>query len=77
MIIGGATTITDYNLTPNKVVISNDDGKVDTSSVSHIELGYLYGATDSIQNQLNSKADNSTTYSNTEIMFYWTRKQII
>ena len=66
VLIGGATTITDYNLTPNKVVLSNDDGNVDTPSVSNIELGYLYGATDSIQNQLNSKSDNSTTYSKTE-----------
>jgi Cu/Ag efflux protein CusF len=66
VIIGGATTITDYNLTPNKVVISNADGKVATSSVSDIEVGYLYGATDSIQNQLNNKADKLTTYTKTE-----------
>ena len=64
-IVGGATTITDYDLTPNKVVISDSDGKIGTSSVSNIEVGYLFGTNDSIQNQLGSKANQSTTYTKT------------
>ena len=67
VIIGGATTITDANLTPNKVVISNGSGKVSTSQVSNIEVGYLVGTNDLIQNQLNSKANPSITYSKTEV----------
>ena len=67
IIVGGATTITDYDLTPNKVVISDADGKIGTSSVSNIEVGYLVGTNDLIQNQLNSKANQSTTYTKTEV----------
>ena len=67
VIIGGATTITDANLTPNKVVISDGSGKVSTSQVSNIEVGYLVGTNDLIQNQLDSKANQLTTYSKTEV----------
>ena len=67
IIQGGATTITDANLTPNKVVISDGSGKVSTSQVSNIEVGYLVGTNDLIQNQLNSEANQSTTYSKTEM----------
>ena len=67
IITGGATSIIDYKLTPNKAVISSVGGKVATSAVTNRDLGYLVGATDLIQNQLNSKADQSTTYTNTEV----------
>ena len=67
LILGGATTITNYNLTPNKVVISDASGKVSTSSVPNIELGYLVGTNGIIQNQLNSKANQSRTYNKTEV----------
>jgi hypothetical protein len=67
VVTGGATTITDYDLTPNKVVISDAAGKVSTSAVSNIEVGYLAGTNDSIQNQLDSKANQSTTYTKTEV----------
>ena len=59
--------IVDLNLTPNKAVISDANGKVSTSSVSSIEVGHLVGVNDSIQNQLDSKANQATTYTNTEI----------
>ena len=65
VIAGGATTIIDYNLTPHKAVISSADGKVATSTVTNIEFGCLAGTTDLIQNQLSSKAYQSTTYTNT------------
>ena len=67
VITGGATPIIDENLTPHKVVISDADGKIGTSSVSRIEVGYLAGTTDLIQTQLNSKANQSTTYTKTEV----------
>lgn len=54
-ITGAATTITDNNLTANKVIISNASGKIDVSSVTSTELSYLAGVTSSIQNQLNAK----------------------
>ena len=55
------------DLTPNKVVISHADGKVSTSSVSSTEVGHLAGTTDLIQNQLNSKAPQLTTYTKSEV----------
>ena len=66
VITGGATTIIDYNLTPNKVVVSDADSKVMASSMSRIEVGYLAGTTDLIQTQLNSKANQSTTHTKSE-----------
>jgi len=67
IITGGATTIVDYNLAPNKAVISDANGKVSTSSASDLEIGYLVGVNDSIQNQLDSKANQATTYTKTEV----------
>ena len=67
VVVGGATTITDNNLTPNKVVISDGAGKVSASTISNIEVGYLAGTNDLIQNQLDSKANQLTTYSKTEV----------
>ena len=67
IVVGGATTITDNNLTPNKVVISDGSGKVSTSQVSNIEVGYLVGTTGLIRNQLTSKANQWTTYTKTEV----------
>ena len=49
VITSGATTIIYYNLTPNKVVASDADGKINTSSVSNIGVDYLAGANDSTQ----------------------------
>ena len=67
VITGGATAILDYNLTPNKVVVSDAEGKLSTSSISNIEVGYLAGTNDLIQTQFNSKANQSTTYTKTEV----------
>ena len=67
IIQGGATTITEHNTTPNKVVISDGVGKVSTSQLSNIQVGYLVGTTGLIQNQLSSKANQSTTYTKTEV----------
>ena len=67
VITGGATTIIDYNLTPNKVVVSDADGKVTASSISVLEVGYLAGTNDLIQTQLNSTANQSTTFTKTEV----------
>jgi hypothetical protein len=54
-ITGGATTIVSSNLTTNRALISNGSGKVDISSVTSTELGYLSGVTSAIQTQLNAK----------------------
>lgn len=51
-ITGAATTITTANLTENRVLVSNASGKVDESSVTSTELGFLSGVTSSVQTQL-------------------------
>lgn len=54
-ITGGATTITTSNLTANRALVSNANGKVAVSDVTSTELGYLDGVTSNIQTQLDSK----------------------
>ena len=45
--------------TGNRVVITDSQGSINTSSVSDAELGYLSGTTSNIQTQLNSKHDDT------------------
>lgn len=54
-ITGGASTISSQNLTANRALISNEQGKVAVSPVTTKELGYLDGVTSNVQNQLNGK----------------------
>lgn len=54
-ITGGASTITTSNLTVNRALVSNANGKVAVSAVTATELGYLDGVTSNIQTQLNGK----------------------
>ena len=67
VLISGAITINDNNLTPNNLVASDAEAKIGTSSVSNIEVGYLVGANDLIQTDLNTKATQATTCSKTEV----------
>ena len=58
-IVGGASTITDDNLTANRALVSNGSGKVAASAVTATELGYLDGVTSNIQTQLNKKLESA------------------
>ncbi len=51
-ITGAATTVVSSDLTTNRAVISNGSGKLDVSTVTSTELGYLSGTTSSVQTQL-------------------------
>lgn len=73
---GAASSITDSNLTTNRVLISDSSGKVTNSSVTSTELGRLSGVTGNVQEQINrlkswtkvldtSVSDNDTTHSYT------------
>jgi len=55
--------------TGNRVVITDSQGSINTSSISDAELGYLSGTTSNIQTQLNSKHDdtNHVPLTNAEI----------
>ena len=54
-ITGGATSITNNDLTASRALVSNSSGKVAVSDVTATELGYLDGVTSAIQTQLNGK----------------------
>lgn len=54
-VVGGASTITENNLTASRALISNSSGKVAVSAVTSTELGYLDGVTSNIQMQLGDK----------------------
>lgn len=54
-IVGGASTITENNLTVNRVLVSNSSGKVAVSDVTSTELSYLDGVTSNVQTQLDNK----------------------
>lgn len=58
-IVGGASTITDNNLTANRALVSNGSGKVAVSAVTATELGYLDGVTSNVQTQLNKKLESA------------------
>ena len=65
VITGAATSITDNNLTANRALTSNSNGKVDVTTTTTTELNYVHGVTSAIQTQLNAKAsialDNLST----------------
>lgn len=58
-IVGGASTITEDNLTANRVLVSNSSGKVDVSGVTSTELSYLSGITSKVQDQIDGKVNKS------------------
>lgn len=54
-ITGAATTITSSDLTASRAVTSSATGKIEVSSVTSTELGYLDGVTSAIQTQIDGK----------------------
>ena len=52
---GAGSTIDSEDLTASRALISNASGKVDTSTVTLTELGYMDGVTSSVQTQLDAK----------------------
>ena len=58
-VVGGASTITDNNLTASRALVSNSSGKVTVSTVTSTELGYLDGVTSNVQTQLNKKLEKA------------------
>lgn len=59
-VVGGASTITEDNLTASRALVSNSSGKVAVSAVTSTELGYLDGVTSNVQTQLNGKQPKIT-----------------
>ena len=59
-ITGAASTITSSDLTASKALVSNSSGKVEASSVTDTQLGYLSDVTSNIQSQINGKQASVT-----------------
>ena len=57
---GGATSIVTNDLTANKALLSDSNGKVAVSTITNTELGYMSGVTSNIQTQLNTKQPTLT-----------------
>ena len=57
-VVGGASTITEDNLTASRALVSNSSGKVAVSTITSTELGYLDGVTSNVQTQLNKKLES-------------------
>lgn len=60
ILIGATSTVTSNNLNSAVVVVTNEEGKLANSAVTSTEVGYLVGATSSIQTQLNGKQETVT-----------------
>ena len=54
-VVGGASTITEDNLTASRALISNSSGKVAVSGVTSTELGYLHNLNSNVQQQLSDQ----------------------
>jgi hypothetical protein len=63
-ITGAATTVVSSNLTASRAAISNASGKIDVSTTTDTELGYVSGVTSAIQTQLNNKQTTTLTDGN-------------
>lgn len=70
-ITGAATTVVSSNLGTNKAVISNGSGKLDVSTVTTTELGYISGLSSSAQTQLNSKLSATISSAATGDIIYY------
>lgn len=55
-IAGAASSITDSNLTIDRVLVSNTSGKVAVHTITGTKLGYLSNVTSDIQTQINNRA---------------------
>ena len=62
-VVGGASTITEDNLTASRALVSNSSGKVAVSTVTSTELGYLDGVTSNVQTQLDKKLEKAPVQS--------------
>ena len=73
-ILGAISTVTNTNLDPSKVLISNIDGKLVTSDISVNELDTLKNVTGNIQGQLDNLAVEAV-HGAKEVTFFSNEKQ--
>jgi len=69
VITGAASTVTESNLSAEKVLVSNDGGKISASEVGSDKLAYLANVTSDIQAQINSKnIEKGSTFNSSKLV---------
>lgn len=58
-VTGAASTVVSNDLTASRVLVSDTDGKISTSTISNAKLGYLSGVTSDVQTQINNKLNKN------------------
>ena len=66
-ITGAASTVTSSDLTANRALISDSNGKIAVSSINTTKLGYLSDVTSNIQVQLNEKISSAAVNTLTDV----------
>lgn len=66
-ITGAASSVTDTNLTANRVVTTTSGGKLQAATINTTKLGYLSGVSSDIQTQLDGKQPTLTAGGGIEI----------
>ena len=61
-ITGAASTVASIDLSPNMVLVSDENGKIVDGSITTQEISYLSGVSGFIQTQIDSKSDNTHTH---------------
>ena len=67
-LLGGAISTLLSNVSANRAIVSNADGKLCVSAVSDTELGYLDGVSSNVQIQLNGKQEKLEDYGWKEVV---------
>ena len=58
ILAGAGSTLLGANLTADRVLLSNSDGKITASTITAAELAYLDGLTGNVQKSINSLTEN-------------------
>ena len=58
ILAGAGSTLLGANLTADRVLLSNSDGKITASTITATELSYLDGLTGNVQQNINSLTEN-------------------
>lgn len=66
-VTGAASTVVVNNLSGNRALVSDGNGKIAVSPVTSTELGYLDGVTGNVQTQINGKSANGHKHTKSEI----------
>lgn len=77
-ITGAASTVTNENLSSNRALVSNNDGKISVLETTDVEISFLRGTTGPVQTQLDTKLAQNMLFIGTkqEYETAWTNNEI-